>query len=199
MNALGGIHCHRPKSFFVIQQWPPTLQVQNITHSILRLWHYTFYMHYFDGFIELRFPFTLCHALPAMFSTILLVHRDHDDVVKWKYFPRYWSFVRGIHRSPVNSPHKGQWRGALMFSLICARINGWVNNGEAGDLRRQRAHYDVIVMITPTLLLNLPGVAPSYILPGRHFYVLFGFATGCPWGICCRSLTTSEWFSPFEN
>ena len=44
----------------------------------------------------------------------------HDDVIKWKHFPRYWSFVRGIHRSPVYSPHKGQWRGALMFSLICA-------------------------------------------------------------------------------
>ena len=44
----------------------------------------------------------------------------HDDVIKWKHFPRYWPFVRGIHRSPVNSPHKGQWRGALMFSLICA-------------------------------------------------------------------------------
>ena len=60
--------------------------------------------------------------------------------------PRYWSFVRGIHRSPMNSLHKGQWRGALMFSLICAPINGWVNNREAGDLRRHRAHYDVIVM-----------------------------------------------------
>ena len=44
--------------------------------------------------------------------------RNDDDVVKWKYFPRYWPFVRGIHRSPVNSPHKGQWRGALNFSLI---------------------------------------------------------------------------------
>ena len=42
---------------------------------------------------------------------------------------------------------KGQWRGALMFSLICFWINGWVNNREAGDLRRYRAHYDVIVMI----------------------------------------------------
>ena len=51
----------------------------------------------------------------------------HDDVIKWKHFPRYRPFVRGIHRSPVNSPHKGQWRGALMFSLIGARINGWVN------------------------------------------------------------------------
>ena len=71
----------------------------------------------------------------------------HDDVIKWKHFPRYWPFVRGIHRSPVNSTHKGQWRGALMFTLICARINGWVNNREAGDLRRYRAHYDVIVMV----------------------------------------------------
>ena len=70
----------------------------------------------------------------------------HDDVIKWKHFPRYWPFVRGIHRSPVNSPHKGQWRGALMFSLIFPRINGWINNREAGDLRRYRSHYDVIVM-----------------------------------------------------
>ena len=70
----------------------------------------------------------------------------HDDVIKWKHFPRYWPSVRGIHRVPVNSPHKGQWRGALMFSLICVWINGWVNNREAGDLRRYRAHYDVTVM-----------------------------------------------------
>ena len=48
-------------------------------------------------------------------------------------FPRYWPFVRGIHRPPVNSPHKGQWRGALMLSLICAWMNGWVNTREAGD------------------------------------------------------------------
>ena len=70
----------------------------------------------------------------------------HDDVIKWKHFPRYWPFVRGIHRSPVNYPHKGQWRGALMFSLICVWINGWVNNRKAGGLRRYRTHYDVIVM-----------------------------------------------------
>ena len=47
---------------------------------------------------------------------------------------------------PVNSPHKGQWRGALAFSLICVWINGWVNIRETGDLRRYRAHYDVTVM-----------------------------------------------------
>ena len=67
----------------------------------------------------------------------------HDDVIKLKYFPRYWPFVRGNHRSMVNS-HQGQWRGALMFSL--AWINGWVSNREAGDLRRHRTYYDVIVM-----------------------------------------------------
>ena len=52
----------------------------------------------------------------------------------------------GIHRSPVNFPHTDQWRGALMFSLICDWTNGWVNNQDAGDFRRHRAHYDVTVM-----------------------------------------------------
>ena len=52
--------------------------------------------------------------------------------------------------SPVNSPHKGQWRGALMFSFICAWTNGWANHRDVGDLRRNRAHYDVTVMIEPT-------------------------------------------------
>ena len=70
----------------------------------------------------------------------------NDDVIKWKHFPRIWPFVWGIHRSPVNSPHKGQCRRAVMFSLICTWINAWVNNREAGDWRRHRAHYDVIVM-----------------------------------------------------
>ena len=78
----------------------------------------------------------------------------HDDVIKWRHFPRYWSFVRGIHRCPVKSPHKGQWRGALSFSLICAWINGWVNNRKAGDLRRHRAHYDVSVMKMFSALLT---------------------------------------------
>ena len=79
-------------------------------------------------------------------SLQIWIRARYDDVIKWKPFPRYWPFVRGIHRSPVNSPHKGQRRGALIFSLICAWINSWVNTREAGDLRRHRAHYDVTVM-----------------------------------------------------
>ena len=69
----------------------------------------------------------------------------HDDVIKWKFFSRNWPFVWGIHRSPVTSPHKGQWRGALMFSFLFW-IHDCVNNREAGDLRHYRAHYGIIVM-----------------------------------------------------
>ena len=79
----------------------------------------------------------------------------HDDVIKWTHFPRYWPFVRGIHRSSVNYPHKGQWHGALMFSLICAWINRWVNNHEAGDLRRHPAQYDVILMYCSDSTIHL--------------------------------------------
>ena len=80
--------------------------------------------------------------------TFNLIAYVHDDVIKWKHFPRYWAFLQGIHRSPVNSPHKGQWRGALRFFWSAPWINGWVNNREAGDLRRHHAHYDAIVMAT---------------------------------------------------
>ena len=96
----------------------------------------------------------------------------HDDVIKWKHFPRYWPFVQGIHRSPVNSPHKGQWRGALMFTLICARIKGWVNNREAGDLSRHRAHCDIIVL---------------YILP------LTELPSWCGWHNAIRQFPNPSW------
>ena len=59
--------------------------------------------------------------------------------------------MRGIHWSPVNSPQKGQWRGALMLSLICVWTDGWLNNRDAGDMRRYRAHYDVTVMSSQSL------------------------------------------------
>ena len=62
-------------------------------------------------------------------------------------FSALLAICAGIHRLPVNSPHKGQWRGILMLSLICACINGCVNNHQAGDLRRHRTHYAVTSMI----------------------------------------------------
>ena len=102
--------------------------------------------------------------------------RLHDDVIKWKQFPRYWPIVRGIHRSPVNSLHKVQWRGALMFSLIYARINGWVNNREAGDLRRYRAHYDITVMLLSTVDITKPAIHSCiYKRQNQHKMI------GCSW------------------
>ena len=89
-----------------------------------------------------------CISLPwkLVHSVSVLCHY-HDDIIKWKHFPRYWPFVRGIHRLPVNSSPKGQWRGALMF-FIFTWTNRWANNWDTGDLRRHRAHYKVIVMLT---------------------------------------------------
>ena len=76
-------------------------------------------------------PWKLIAGGYFVFSHGIFKH-NNDDVIKWKHFPRYWPFVRGIYQSPVNSPHKGQW-------------HGWVNNREAGDLRRHCGHYDVTV------------------------------------------------------
>ena len=101
-----------------------------------------------DGFVK------YCYSYVTSMSWRLTSPME-DDVIKWKQFPRYWPFVRGIHRSPGNSPNKGQWRGALMFSLIYVWINGWVNNREGGDKRSYRAHYDIIVMWLDAWLKNL--------------------------------------------
>ena len=70
----------------------------------------------------------------------------HRDVIKCKHFPRYWPFVGGIHGWPMDSPHKGQCRGAFMFSLNCAWKSCSANNRDDCDLRRHRTHYDVTVM-----------------------------------------------------
>ena len=103
----------------------------------------------------------------------------HGDVIKWKHFPRYWPFVLGIHRSPVNSPHKDQWRGALMLSLICVWINGWVNNREAGDLRRYRTHYDVTVMLLVIVaaIAGITQIRRSVFLDFEGFWYYYEYQT----------------------
>ena len=69
-----------------------------------------------------RWPAIVWHHVLTLYSVHALARAlflaNHDDVIKWKHFPRYCPFVRGIQRSSVNSPQKGQWRGASMFSLI---------------------------------------------------------------------------------
>ena len=70
----------------------------------------------------------------------------HDDVIKWEDFPHYWPFVRGIHRSPVNSLQKGQWRWALVVIFYLRKNTRLCKQSRHGDLRRHPAHYDVGVM-----------------------------------------------------
>ena len=129
--------------------------------------------------------FTLCSGCSGNFETnrfiINNVYNSPLQTIPWwrhqmKTFPRYWSFVRGIHRTPVNSSHQAQWHRALMFSLICAWINGWVNNGEAGDLRRHHAHYDGTVMHShATLAKHLPKSSIT-----MHWHVNVVSASGDP-------------------
>ena len=104
-----------------------------------------------------------CHIPPLKTDNS---HHNHNSDVKmsttwWRHqmetFSALLALCAGNSPVPVNSPHKGQWRGALMFTLICTGINDWVNNREAGDLRRHLDHYDVSVMmasqITSPLIL----------------------------------------------
>ena len=94
-------------------------------------------------------------------------------------FPHYWPFVRGIHRSPMNSPHKGQWRKALMFSLICAWTNNWVNNRNAFNLRCHRAHYDVTVINAWTTNV-LPVNVFAFIVSGVGKYISIDCSKAIP-------------------
>ena len=104
------------------------------------------------------------------FSIVLLY--DQTIFFRWKFPIRRWECVylyswwrhqietffallaicAGNLPFTVNSPHKGQRRGASIFSLIFAWTNGWVNNGEAGDFRRHRAHPDVAVMLSIVMI-----------------------------------------------
>ena len=142
------------------------------TGNIRKKWYFVFYLFvlillfidlcwistywHMDGEMSVRystgsyttFTATYCNVdFRGMLPLCVPYLHSYDDVIKWKHFPRYWPFVWGIHRSRVNSPFKGKWRGALIFSLICAWINGWVNNLKTGDFRRHRAHCDVTVMV----------------------------------------------------
>ena len=120
----------------------------------------------------------------------------HDNVIKWKHFPRYWPFVRGIHRSLVNSPHKGQWRGALVSSLICTRMHGWVNNGEAGDLRRHRAHYDVTVMMRKLMKHHMGLICACDSITEACFWPLHRILVWKQWSFGVGTIVTKRCRDP---
>ena len=103
----------------------------------------------------------LSNAIACIDPILCFVNKIHMMISSNRNISRVTGHLCGEFTGPrwrpVNSPHKGQWHRALMFSLICIRINGCVNSGEAGDLRRHRAHYDVTVMHI-VYFKTVPGV-----------------------------------------
>ena len=91
-----------------------------------------------DTFISIQQVYG--HALPCWQLQNYMMTSSNGNIF------RVTGHLCGEFTGPVNPSHKGQWRGALVFSLICAGMNGWENNRQAGDLRRQHARYDVTVM-----------------------------------------------------
>ena len=129
-------------------------QTVDVIYIAVRLWRVFFIILILDtpqlagegsyGAFVVWFTFCCCHCRAACNNVI------NWTASWWRHQMEPFSVLLAMcawnSPVPVNSPCKGQWRGALMFSLIWAWINGWVNNLEAGDLRCNRAHYDVIVM-----------------------------------------------------
>ena len=117
--------------------------------------------------------------------------QNRDDVIKWKHFPRYWPFLRGNHRPPVDSPQTDQWGGALMSSLICAWTHCWANIGDAGNIRRHRAYHDVAVK-HHRQITTLPMLLKLILTPD-----LFWYKAGHPqnyWPVTVHSASSSTTF-----
>ena len=117
-NLLYGatLHIWFPMHYLVTHKW----------HSMLLPVKQGYYFEKNDGWNQIKYVIlnssrleNQCWSIAGWWRCNSGHNVYHDDVIKWKHFPRYWPFVRGTHRSPVNSPIKGQWRGALMFTLIC--------------------------------------------------------------------------------
>ena len=106
-------------------------------------------------------------SLPQLTS-----HHSHDDVIKWKHL-RVTGPLSGEPTGHRWIPHKGQWRGTLTFSLICTWTNGWVNNRDAGDLRRHRAPYDITVTKTSSSATSADkvGIMTNPAFQGRQFLI----------------------------
>ena len=108
---------------------------------------------------------SLVNISTTFFEYFVCCHwTDHDDVIKWKKFPRYLPFVRGIHRWPMKSPHKGQWCGALIFFHL--RPN-----------KRLSKHNDAIVMLCTSsfyIVVVLSFLSATGFLFGVFFVVNAG-------------------------
>ena len=127
-------------------------------------------------------------------------------------FSALLAICEGNHRSPVNSPHKGQWRGTLIFSLICAWINGCINNHEAGDLRPDSLTHTCGTRgyeLRKKQPLDIPKIATNHTSGTYAYYNLPGTSQADMWhlhtfavshqGVDCRRDTVSVRFFSLWN
>ena len=146
------------RSFLMQKISPHAGTAYNTSHKVACTWFHSMSFIFFLAIL----------AVPCVF--MWSVHPYPSGQLHWhctawwrhqmETFSALLAICAGNSPVPSNSPHKGQWRGALMFSLICVWINGWVNNGEAGDLRRYRTHYDVTVMGNRMVVAVVPLKLP---------------------------------------
>ena len=99
-----------------IQLFATHIRVEDIGDLCRLIWYYMTHLLNFVG-LNPEYSGTTRSMTCLRRQTIRKYGIQHDDVIKFKHFPRYWPFVREIHWDPVNC--KGQRRGDLMFSLIC--------------------------------------------------------------------------------
>ena len=139
----------------------------NKIHVCKIVWRYNFYT-------DICISFEISVQVSIFVDNTPYILRNMYSFVQWwrnerETFSALLAICAG--NSP-NSPHKGQWRRALMFSLICVWINGGVNNSESGDLRRHRAHYDVIAMLCCFLLWFDIAWFYSYFSVSPHLHMI---------------------------
>ena len=120
--------------------YPIRVQLQIISNMPMAIFSvksscYHFVAYYFQSHEKTTTP------IPPLSTYIC-----YADILKHNWKIMLFFGVKCWCNSRINSKHKGQWLGALMFSLICGRVNGWINNHEASDLRHHRVHYDVVAM-----------------------------------------------------
>ena len=137
------------------------LTLYQFTFSLSGIWCLKY--NYYFSFIFVKHQY-YSWELSVFIKYILGNH----DVIKWKHFPRCWPFAMELHRWPMDFPHKGQWRGALMFSLICAWTYYWTNNRNAGDW----AHYDTTVKCAHSLCFAAVRYGTTLSLFSANFQTL---------------------------
>ena len=186
----------------------------NIWNSFIMHMIYVVYVEYISKYISIRFVTAkaIYFSMQSCFIFFLNLSNVYFSIVWMAYdHSTWWRFQmltfsallaicagNSLHRSPVNSPHKGQWRGASVFSLIWVWINGWVNSREAGNLRRYRAHYDTTVMIPrkPRVVMmpNLSSIVTQEIVITATFGVISDDKMGimATLGFQCKAVSTSN-------